>query len=124
MGTAAPGAIIDVISPSYIRTTAISISLKNPESTPRAFQAVDLQLALTGMALDVGVVFPLDLSITPPSATSGAPVLHHTFRRVLPPGFAFTPREGGVHLVRVRERTHNLFWGYLVVDVQGDRAAP
>ena len=45
--------------------------------------------------------------------------MRRVVRRVLPSALAFTPREGGRHLVRVGELAHNRGWGSLLVRVAG-----
>jgi hypothetical protein len=113
---------LQTISPDYIRTAVIVLSPKNPLVPVRAFQAVDIIVTPTGLALEAGLSLPLDLIITAPSsARIGSPLRRHAFRRVVPTVVSFVPREGGPHLVVLRERNHNLFWGSLTLDVQGER---
>lgn len=113
---------LDVLAPDYVKTSVISVTLADPLATPRAFQAIDLLVELTGAALTSGIMLPVDLLIMAPSCVSRrAPLVRHTYKRVLPGRIAFVPKEGGPHLVLLREQAHNLFWGSLVVDVQGER---
>ena len=123
MSATFPSGIIDAISPAYARSAALSLTPANPLVPARAFQPFGVLVAVTGLALETGLSFPLDLTITPPSARLGAKgraaVVRHAFRRVVPSRLSFVPREGGIHLIKLAERQHNLFWGYLVVDVLG-----
>lgn len=87
----------------------------------RAFTAVDLSVSLDPVlgqvAAVVGLVLPLEMTVTAPSRSGFA---RHVFRRSLPPSVSFIPNEGGPHLVRLRELGHDRYWGACVVDVAGE----
>lgn len=110
---------LDILSPSDVRTRRITLALARPFDRRLAFRPIELSVRLTGAALTAGIVLPLELTVT--SATL-ANFYRHVFTRVAPTSVTFTPREGGEHLVRLREVTHNKWWGALVVVVEGDQS--
>lgn len=108
---------LDDLVPDYIGKQNIKLTLARPLEPQRAFYAVDVDVELLAEALTSGLVVPLELTVTSPSRT-----LHRKiYRRVVPPQVSFTPQEGGKHLVRLRETAHNSWWGYIVVDVLGEK---
>lgn len=118
---------IDKLSPGYIGAKLLKLTLARLES-PRALSPVDIKLEVDAaadtekIATRFGLALPLEMTVTSPSsALRGDVEVRQYFRRVVPSEFSFTPREGGEHLVRVRETAHNRIWGSLVVDVAGDR---
>lgn len=109
--------LLDELSPTYYGEDRIRLQLAESIETVRAFSAVVLAVDYSA-TLPAGIVLPLELTVTPPS---GAPnFLRRTFRRLAPSTLAFTPREGGRHLVRLAELFHNHWVGFLELDVEGD----
>lgn len=105
--------------PDYIGAASIRLSpedLSPPRAQSPFILTVSIEPAAT-LALSVGLVLPLELTVTAPSAVN---FYRHTFRRVIPSFVLFTPREGGEHLVVLRELRHNKWWGSLLLNVQGD----
>src|SRR5262245_17645476 len=109
--------ILDEISPSYIGEDRIVLTLSAATPIPRAFQAVEVQVDYSKTQPNF-VELPLELTITPPSLNQFS---RRIFRRNVPSTVAFTPKEGGPHLVRIAEVGHNKWWGRLVVNVLGER---
>jgi hypothetical protein len=113
--------LFEDFDPPYADEQAISLSPADPQTIPRAAALVAITVEPIGTAATVGLRLPLEVVITPPqSASRGTAPERRTFRRLVPSEITFRPREGGPHLVLVREVVGNLFWGALVVDVQGD----
>lgn len=115
--------LIDELSPAYVGAQAIRLVAADIKR-PVAFNAVDLQVSIQPTAKDalrVGLKLPLELTVTAPSPSG---FFRHVYRSSIPSTITFTPKEGGEHLVRIREIGHNLWWGALVVDVAGERADP
>lgn len=113
--------LLDDLCPEYVGAASIKLAPVDV-STPRAFTAVDLTVSIEPSALDaqrVGLSLPLELTVTAPS-NSG--FFRHVFRRSIPSTVSFIPKEGGEHLVRLREVGHNRWYGTLVVSVAGERA--
>lgn len=100
----------------------LELALASTE-TPRAFAPVDLTVAIAASApADVrarGVSLPLELIVYAPSPVN---FYRHVYRLVVPPLVSFLPREGGQHLVLLRQPFNNRWSGKLVVEVAGDRA--
>jgi hypothetical protein len=114
---------IDEISPAYVGAQSIKLTFATTDA-PRAFNAVDINLAIqpgATKAVEVGLSLPLELTITSPSNTN---FKRHIYRRTVPSTITFTPREGGAHLVRISEVGHNRWWGSLIVSVAGERVNP
>lgn len=112
---------IEVLAPRSVRSQLITLALANPLVTPQAFVAIDISVALSGQALLSGLALPLQLSVTAPSSSiNGTPVYQHTFRRSIPSLISYRPREGGQHIILLRELTHMRWWGALSLNVAGD----
>ncbi len=109
---------VDDLVPAYIKKQNIKLSLARPFDPRRAFHAIDLNVELLAEAKTAGLVVPLELTITAPSAQN---FHRHIYRRVVPVQVSFTPQEGGQHLVRLRETAHNSWWGSLVIEVAGEK---
>lgn len=108
----------DEICPAYIGEDRIRVSLSEDTLAPRAFAAVDITIDYTAADTDGGVVLPIEITVTAPNPTG---FVKKTYRANRPTLFTFKPREGGDHLVRVREVAHNRWFGVLTVNVAGDR---
>jgi hypothetical protein len=108
--------ILDELAPMFVGSEALTLTLSDPSSTRRAFNSISVLVDYTG-AGDDGVRLPMELLITGPSPSS---FRRHNYRRTAPPSFAFTPIEGGRHMVVLREIGHNRLLGKLEIVVEGD----
>jgi hypothetical protein len=108
---------IDEISPIYYGEDRLSLSLSTPNQVLRAFEPILITVDYA-RALPEGVSLPLEFTVSAPSEVNA---LRKVFRRFKPLELAFTPREGGSHLVRFGEPYHNQWWGKLVLEIAGDR---
>lgn len=108
---------LDDISPSYVGEDRLRLTLTDPDDLLIAFHPVLISVDYS-RALPEGVMLPLELTVTAPSEVNNVRTL---FRRFAPNQIAFTPREGGSHLVRLAEMFHNRYWGSLVLEISGDR---
>lgn len=108
---------IDEISPRYYGEDRLRLTLSVPNQLLRAFEPVLISIDYSA-ALPEGIVLPLELTITAPSDVNSTRTV---YRRFVPNEVAFTPREGGSHLVRIGELWHNGWWGRLVLPIDGDR---
>lgn len=105
---------LDELDPPEVGQPLIVLALLDPEQPLRAFSAIPVTIALTGAASDVGVVFPVEFTVTTPTK-----LVRRVFRRVLPSQVTYTPREGGEHLFRIAEIGHNLWFGALSLTIGG-----
>lgn len=112
--------LIEELAPETIGEDLITLTLNQLTLAPRAFSPVivDVDYART---LPDGVVLPLELVIQAPSPSG---YIRRIIRRLAPADITFTPREGGTHLVMLRELWHNRWLGKLRVPVAGDPLNP
>jgi hypothetical protein len=108
--------LIDEISPETMGEDRILLSLDRTSLTPRAFQAVLINVDYSACAPE-GVVLPLELLIQTPSISN---IRRHIIRKIAPRTLSFIPKEGGLHGVLLRELGHNRWLGKLRVTVAGD----
>jgi hypothetical protein len=108
---------IDEMSPSYVGENRIRLTLARPDDPLVAFAAVLINVDY-GKALPEGIELPLEFTVTSPTDVNNT---RQVFERFPPTQLAFTPREGGSHLVRLGEIFHNRWWGSLVLEISGDR---
>lgn len=109
---------IDEISPRYYGEDRLSLTLTSPNPVLRAFHPVLVTVNYSA-ALPEGIVLPLEFTVTAPSEVNSS---RRIYRRFAPGELAFTPLEGGSHLIRLAEMWHNQWWGRLVLEIEGDRA--
>lgn len=107
---------IDELSPDYIGAERITLTLDAAQARVAALESVLVQVDYA-KALPEGVVLPLLLEVQGPSPGS---YQRRAFTRVAPKALVFTPREGGPHLVLLRELAHNRWVGKLRLDVEGE----
>lgn len=107
---------IDEICPDFVGEALLKLSLIAGDPPPRTGEIVRLNVDYSA-TLSTGVVLPLVLSVTQPD---GAKVRKYVYKRFAPSTVDFVPEASGVHLVRFGEAFHNLWFGYLEVDVAGD----
>lgn len=106
--------LLESIAPSYVRERRLHLALA-PDTVPAANQSLVLSVDYN-KALPEGVVLPLVLEVQGPSPAS---YQRREFVRTRPLSIVLTPREGGAHLVTLREVAHNRWWGSLHFDVEG-----
>lgn len=115
-------ASLDEFAPTYVREQLLVIALANSLIPAKVNTAVDLTVEATGDAAadKAGLVVPIEMIVTSPSsAARGQPFYRHVFRRKAPTQISFVPREGGDHLVVLREVAHNKWWGSIQISVVG-----
>lgn len=103
------------LSPNYVRERRIELALA-PLETPMALRPLLVTVSYA-RTLPEGVVLPLIFEVQGPSPQS---YQRREFLRTAPRSIIFTPREGGEHLVSLREAYHNKWWGSLTVQVAGE----
>ena len=108
----------DDLAPDYLGEDRIDLSLAT--SAPRAFAPVDIDVDYSRTLPDY-VVLPLEMIVRAPS---DANFERKYFRRVAPSVLSFTAKEGGKHLVLLRETAHNHWLGKIEIDVAGERLYP
>jgi len=113
-------ASIDDLAPSYIREKRIDLTLDPSNPVVRAGRPVLIGVSYA-RALPAGIMLPLVLEIQGPSPGG---YQRREFTRTVPAGVIFTPREGGPHLVTLREAAHNRWWGSLTLDIEGELIDP
>lgn len=112
---------VENISPDSIGKAMIELTLEDPDAPIRAHQPVLLNLNYLRADKVGGVVLPLEVIVS--SGSSSSSFRRTTYRRIIPTTFTFTPVEGGPHLVRIRELFHNRWYGWIKLDVDGERLA-
>jgi len=108
---------LEDVCPSYVGARLIDLQLVKALETPLARLPVLIRIATLEEASTIGLMLPLELRVTAPSPSG---FIRHVFTRIVPTQFAITPREGGNHLVSLRELAHNRWCGSLVIAVRGD----
>lgn len=111
------GPLLETMLPDYVGAARIKLTPADL-TPPRAFSTIIIGVELLQEALTLGLSLPLEMTVTAPSATG---FVRHIFRTTIPAELSFTPKEGGPHLVRLREVGHNKWHGELVLDVAGER---
>jgi hypothetical protein len=106
---------IDDLAPRTIREKKLDLQL-DPSSEARAFSPV-LVLVSYDRTLPAGVMLPLVFEVQGPSASS---YQRREYTKHAPGTIIFRPREGGRHLITLREAAHNRWWGSLAVNVVGE----
>lgn len=107
---------LEDVCPSYVGARNILLALAKPLDVILAHRPVVVTVDIQEEALVSGLMLPLELRIVAPSAANSR---QHFYTRKIPRQFAFTPREGGQHLVLLREVSHNRFCGSLIVQSVG-----
>lgn len=108
---------LDEVSPRYMGEDRLRLTLSYPDAKLAAFTPILVSVDYS-RALPAGVGLPLEFTVTAPSAVNSIATV---FRAYIPQQLAFTPREGGRHLVRLAEQWHNRWWGSIELIVEGDR---
>lgn len=110
-------AFLDELDPPNVQQALITLSLARPLETPRALHAIGVLVTLTGEAVTTGLVLPLEVRIVDPSRK----IRRVRFTRTVPTQFSFKPLQGGLYGVVLTELGHNLWFGTLRVQVEGDK---
>jgi hypothetical protein len=110
---------LDEIAPSYIGEDRLDLSLDPSIVTPSAFVPLLVNVSY-GRCVPQGVMLPLIFEAQGPSPES---YVRRVFMRAAPSSVIFTPREGGPHLVTLREAAHNRWWGRLRLSIEGETLA-
>jgi hypothetical protein len=108
---------IEELSPSYLGETRIALSCTTEASLLLAHHPIQVNVDVTA-AIPDGVVLPLELIVQGPSPSS---YQRKVFSRTVPVAIVFTPREGGLHMVRLAEVAHNKWWGSTKIAIAGDQ---
>lgn len=111
---------MDELSPRYIREKRLDISLDQSLVKAKAFSALVLNVSYA-RTLPEGIMLPLIFEVQGPSPQS---YQRREYLRTAPSSIIWTPREGGPHLVTLREAAHNRWWGSLSLDVEGELIEP
>lgn len=107
---------LDEIAPGYIGEDRIDLSLDPSIATASAFVPVLVNVDYARCRPE-SVMLPLIFEAQGPSPES---YVRRVFSRLPPSSLVFTPREGGPHLVTLREVAHNRWWGRLRLTVEGE----
>ncbi len=107
---------LEDVCPAYVGASNIVLALKKPLAVVLAHRPTLITVELQDEALVSGLVLPLELQIIAPSPAN---FRRHFYTRSVPQQFAFTPREGGRHLLQLREVAHNRWCGSILVVAVG-----
>lgn len=110
---------LDEISPLYLGEDRIDLAVA-VGSELRAYRSVVLTVDYE-RAEPEGVMLPLEMIVQGPSQGS---YQRRVFSRLAPGALAFMAREGGSHLIILREVAHNRWFGRLVVSLTGPLLDP
>src|SRR5262245_56424538 len=111
---------IDELAPKTVREKKLVISLDPESESPRANRPILLSVSYAKTAPD-GIALPLIMQVQGPSAAS---YQERIYNRVRPASLIVTPREGGRHLIVLREAAHNRWWGSITLEVAGEVVEP
>jgi hypothetical protein len=112
-------ASIDELSPDYLGDDRIGVSVSTDTPIPSAFMPVTVDVDYSECSPE-GIVLPLELIIRGPSPDSNQSKI---FSKNAPESLTFKPREGGLHIVILREVAHNRYWGRVKFQVAGEELA-
>jgi hypothetical protein len=105
---------LDEICPPYYGEDRLDLSLTT-QGRVRAFTQTSIAVSYA-RTLPEGVLLPLEMIVQGPSAQS---YVRRVYSRSRPTTLFFTPKEGGSHLILLREFAHNRWWGRVAVTVDG-----
>jgi len=108
----------DDLAPDYLGEDRIDLSLST--DAPRAFEPIDIEVDYSRTFPEY-VVLPLELIVRAPSSAN---FYRRHFTKIAPSVLSFVAKEGGKHLVLLRETAHNHWLGRLEIDVAGERLEP
>lgn len=104
---------LDDISPRYIGEAKFTLTAATDRPRAGAPVIVDIDYGSDAR----GIELPLECVV---QGTADGSYWRQMFDLFAPPSVAFTPIEGGPHVVMVRELGHNRWWGRLEIDVAGE----
>lgn len=108
---------LDELAPSYLRGKRLDLEVDPDDDEPRAFQPITLLVSYERTLPD-GVMLPLLFEVQGPSSQS---YQRREYVHGKPPrSIIWTPREGGRHLVTLREVAHNYWHNSLAIEVAGE----
>ena len=110
---------LEELAPRTIREKRLDLVLDSNITNPRAFSHIQVNVSFARTMPD-GVCMPLIFEVQGPSSVS---YQRHVLR-FKPSALLFVPREGGRHLVILREASHNRWWGSLEIQVAGAPLVP
>ena len=105
---------LDEICPPYVGEDRLDLSLVT-QGRIRAFSQTSIAVNYARV-LPSDVMLPLEMIVQGPSAQS---YVRRIYSRAKPTVLFFTPKEGGSHLVLLREFSHNRWHGRVIIDVDG-----
>jgi hypothetical protein len=108
----------DELCPGYVGERWIGLSLADPLAARIPYDPIDVKVDTAKCDAVGGVQLPLELIVTGPTTVSRTVLLY-----MVPSQVSFTPREGGRHVVVLREIAHNRWVGKLRVDVEATEKA-
>lgn len=111
---------IDELSPREVREKRFDVQVDPEDEPPQAHRPTTI-LVSYDRALPMGVKLPLVFEVQGPSASS---YQHREFLKHPPKTVIFTPKEGGRHLVVIREAGHNRWFGSVAIQVAGEPMDP
>lgn len=109
---------LDEVCPADIGEALVVVSLADPDVPLRAHQPIEVTFDFSRVG-ESGIMLPLRLTVT--SGWSKASFRKVDFVRAAPASYTFTPREGGVHVVRIGEVYHRRAFGFLRLEIVGPR---
>ncbi len=113
--------IAEAVCPDDVGARIFSLALLDPSAKLAAHQPVTITVDWSD-AGDAGIVGPFEVLLT--SGTSQPSFQRRVYRDAMPETLTFYPREGGPHLLVVREIYHQQYVGVLRFEVAGDRLEP
>lgn len=108
---------IDELAPREVRQKRIDLTLSPSDDAPHANRPITVLVGTT-RTLPAGLALPLIFEVQGPAPSS---YQKRVFAWHVPKQIVFTPREGGRHLVVLREAAHQKWWGSLAIVVAGER---
>lgn len=107
---------LELLAPSTLHQPAITLQLARPRDLKRAFFAIGVAVSVDASLAPGGLVLPIEELITGPRGIFRRAV----HRLTVPVLVTFTPREGGLYQVLLREVAHDRHFGTLAIQVDGD----
>lgn len=108
---------LEVLSPNFLGSKRISLSLSDQTPVPKALQDVRIEIDYSEAEDYGGIVLPVLVMVQTPRKKG---FRSDVFRKIAPTSYIFAPQEAGTHLVVVREVFHNRLHGTLALEVAGE----
>lgn len=106
---------LDTISPAFIGASRIALNKANPDADVFVRQPFRVLVGYSGAGVG-GVSLPLVVEVISPRGRRRT----SEFTRSAPATLIITPEERGLHLLVLREKYHNRWFGSLEFDAIGD----